>query len=59
MMNLTAARGAARSIAFLVLVAPAHAVTSGQIDSTINAERQANGIPRVTEDPALSAGCAQ
>ena len=58
-MNLTAARGVAGSIAFLVLVAPAHAVTSGQIDATINAERQANGIPRVTEDPALSAGCAQ
>jgi hypothetical protein len=46
-------------IAFLVTVAPAHAVTSAQIISTINAERKANGIPSVTENAGLSAGCAQ
>jgi hypothetical protein len=43
----------------LLVVAPAGAVTSAQIVQTVNAERSANGLPPVREDPALSAGCAQ
>jgi hypothetical protein len=43
----------------LLTAAPASAVTSAQIVATINAERAANGIPPVVEDPALSAGCAE
>lgn len=46
------------ALALLGLAGPAHAVTSAQIVSVINAERQANGLPPVREDPALSAGCA-
>jgi hypothetical protein len=45
-----------------LLLAPAAAsgaVTSAQIVRVINAERSANHLPPVREDPALSAGCAQ
>jgi hypothetical protein len=42
----------------LLLAPPAEAVTSSQIVAVINAERVANGLPQVTEDRALSAGCA-
>ena len=38
---------------------PAGAVTPAQIVQVVNAERAANGIPPVREDPALSAGCTQ
>ena len=38
--------------------APAQAVTHDEIMSVLNAERTANGIPPLVEDPALSAGCA-
>lgn len=37
----------------------ARAVSSPQIVGAINAERRANRLPPVHEDPALSAGCAQ
>jgi hypothetical protein len=46
------------ALAALALAAPAHAVSSAQIVNVINAERHANGLPPVREDPALSAGCA-
>jgi uncharacterized protein YkwD len=46
------------ALAALTLAQPAHAVSSAQIVQVINAERQANGLPPVREDPALSAGCA-
>lgn len=36
----------------------AQGVSPAQIVAVINQERTANGIPPVTEDPALSAGCA-
>jgi hypothetical protein len=42
----------------LALAPSASAVTGAQIVSTVNAERHANGLPPVREDPALSAGCA-
>jgi hypothetical protein len=47
------------AVASSALAPPAGAVTSAQIVQTINAERAANGLPPVREDPALSAGCAQ
>ena len=50
---------AACSGALLFAAPPAGAVTSAQIVQVINAERAANGIPPVRENPALSAGCAQ
>jgi hypothetical protein len=42
----------------LLVAAPASAVSPAQIVNVINAERHANGLPEVREDPALSAGCA-
>lgn len=45
-------------LAVLAPAAPARAASGSQIISAINAERQANGLPPVREDPALSAGCA-
>jgi hypothetical protein len=39
--------------------APARAMTGPEIVQVINAERRANKLPAVREDPALSAGCAQ
>jgi hypothetical protein len=42
----------------VALVSPAFALSSAQIVATINAERHANGLPPVREDPSLSAGCA-
>jgi hypothetical protein len=41
------------------LAPPALAVTSEAIVSTVNAERGANHLPLVREDPLLSSGCAQ
>jgi hypothetical protein len=38
--------------------ASATAVTPAEIVSVLNAEREANGLPTLTEDPALSGGCA-
>lgn len=38
---------------------PALAVSASRIVAVVNAERQANGLPRVRESPPLSAGCAQ
>jgi hypothetical protein len=43
----------------LLFAGPAQAVVPAQIVQVINAERQANGLPPVREDPGLSAGCAQ
>jgi hypothetical protein len=43
----------------LLVAAPAEAVSSAQIVQVINAERHANGLPSVREDPALSRGCAE
>jgi hypothetical protein len=42
----------------LLVAAPASAVSPAQIVKVIDAERLANGLPAVREDPALSAGCA-
>lgn len=55
-----AAAAVAAGATLLLWAAPASAaVTSAQIVGTINAERHANRLPPVREDPALSAGCAQ
>jgi hypothetical protein len=43
----------------LVWAADASAISSAQIAAVINAERHANGLPPVREDPALSTGCAE
>lgn len=50
--------GIALGVAVLTLASPAGAVTGAQIVSVIDAERHANGLPPVREDPELSAGCA-
>jgi hypothetical protein len=42
----------------LVLAPSASASTGAQIVSSIDAERRANGLPAVRQDPGLSAGCA-
>jgi hypothetical protein len=42
-----------------VAAVPAQAVTDAAILAAINTERQANGLPLVREDAALSTGCAQ
>lgn len=45
--------------AAMVLASPALATVNGsQIVAAVNAERVANGLPPVREDPGLSAGCA-
>lgn len=56
---LLALRGIALCVIGLAFVPSAGAVTAAQIVSAINAERHANGLPPVREDPALSAGCAE
>jgi hypothetical protein len=53
------AAGAIAALAgLLALASPAWGVGSAQIVAAIDAERHANGLPTVREDPALSAGCA-
>lgn len=41
-----------------MLASSASAIAGAQIVGVVNAERHANGLPLLREDPALSAGCA-
>lgn len=50
--------GIALAISGLAFASPAGAASASQIVGTINAERHANGLPPLREDPALSRGCA-